>query len=394
MKIKKISNHALMSNNITQDDINKVINFLKKKPILTQNKKVKEFEKKWSKWLGVKYSVFVNSGSSANFLTIAALKNFTNKKEIIVPSLTWISDIVSVIQNGFKPIFTDINLTNLSMREEDIISKINKNTAAVFLTHAQGFNGLTNKILKILKKKKIILLEDVCESHGAKMNNKKLGTFGFASNFSFYYAHHLSTIEGGMICTNNKKFYEMIKMYRSHGMLREAGNKKFEQINIKKYSKLSPKFIFMFPGYNMRNNEISAVIGINQLKRLDSNNRKRIQNLNFFLSKLDSRIYFKNFLLKGSCNYAFPIILNKNFISKRDKLEKLMNRYGIEFRRGNAGGGNQLRQPYLDKFRPKNFYDFKNVEHVHFFGYYIGNFPDLNKSKIFKITKILNSLND
>ena len=394
MKIKKISKHPLMSNNITLDDINKVINFLKKKPILTQNKKVKEFEKKWSKWLGVKYSVFVNSGSSANFLTIAALKNFTNKKEIIVPSLTWISDIVSVIQNGFKPIFTDINLSNLSMKEEDIISKINKNTAAVFLTHAQGFNGLTNKILKILKKKKIILLEDVCESHGAKMNNKKLGTFGFASNFSFYYAHHLSTIEGGMICTNNKKFYEMIKMYRSHGMLREAGNKKFEQINIKKYSKLSPKFIFMFPGYNMRNNEISAVIGINQLKILDGNNRKRIQNLNFFLSKLDGSIYFKNFLLKGSCNYAFPIILNKNFISKRDKLEKLMNRYGIEFRRGNAGGGNQLRQPYLDKFRPKNYNDFKNVEHVHFFGYYIGNFPDLNKSKIFKITKILNSLND
>ena len=311
-----------------------------------------------------------------------------------MPSLTWISDIVSVIQNGFKPIFTDINLTNLSMREEDIISKINKNTAAVFLTHAQGFNGLNDKILKILKKKKIILIEDVCESHGAKMNNKKLGTFGFASNFSFYYAHHLSTIEGGMVCTNNKKFYEMIKMYRSHGMLREADNKKFEQINIKKYSKLSPKFIFMFPGYNMRNNEISAVIGINQLKRLDSNNRKRIQNLNFFLSKLDGSIYFKNFLLKGSCNYAFPIILNKNFISKRDKLEKLMNRYGIEFRRGNAGGGNQLRQPYLDKFRPKNFYDFKNVEHVHFFGYYIGNFPDLNKSKIFEITKILNSLND
>ena len=186
----------------------------------------------------------------------------------------------------------------------------------------------------------------------------------------------------------------MIKMYRSHGMLRETGNQKFEQLNIKKYSKLSPKFIFMYPGYNMRNNEISAIIGINQLKRLDRNNKKRIKNLKIYLSKLDGRIYFKNFLLKGSCNYAFPIILNKNFISKRDKLEKLMNEYGIEFRRGNAGGGNQLRQPYLDKFRPKNFYDFKNVEHVHFFGYYIGNFPDLSKSKIFEITKILNSLND
>ena len=146
----------------------------------------------------MKYSTFVNSGSSANFLSLLCLKIINGSKgEVIVPSLTWISDVVSVVENGFKPIFTDINLKTLSMKEEDILSKINKKTKAVFITHAQGFNGLSDRILKILKKKKIALIEDVCESHGAKFKNKKLGTYGLISNFSFYYARNLSTIEEG-----------------------------------------------------------------------------------------------------------------------------------------------------------------------------------------------------
>jgi CDP-4-dehydro-6-deoxyglucose reductase, E1 len=390
--LKKKVNHPLMHNNIMQSDLNEIIKFLKNKPILTQNKKVKKFEEQWSKWLGVKYSIFVNSGSSANFLTIASLKNFTKKKEIIVPALTWISDIVAVVQNGFKPIFIDIDLKNLSMAEDQILKKINKNTAAVFITHAQGFNGLTSKILKNLKDKKIFLIEDVCESHGAEFNNKKLGTYGFASNFSFYYAHHLTTIEGGMICTNDKKFSEIVRMYRSHGMLREAGNLSFEKSQIKKNPMLSPKFIFMYPGFNMRNNEISAVIGINQLKRLDPNNAKRKKNFKYFVSKLDKKIYFNQFQLAGSCNYAFPIILNRASFILRNRLENLMKQHFIEFRRGNAGGGNQLRQPYIKKYRPKNFKNFKNVEHVHSFGYYIGNYPDLSLRRIDEILKILNSL--
>lgn len=380
-----------MENNITNSDLQNVISFLKKTPILTQNKKVQEFEKKWSKWLGVKYSIFVNSGSSANFLTIASLKNLTKKKEIIVPALTWISDIVSVIQNGFKPIFVDINLKNLSMNEEAIYKKINKNTAAIFITHAQGFNGLSTNLLKVLNKKKIILIEDVCESHGAKFKNKKLGTFGFASNFSFYYAHHMSTIEGGMICTNNKKFYETVRCLRSHGMARELGNKKIEKQLINKYKKLSPKFIFVHPGYNMRNNEISAVIGLNQLKRLNKNINQRIKNLDYFLKNLNKDKFFTNFNLKGNSNYAFPIILKKKSIKLRDKFEKMLKKYKIEFRRGNAGGGNQLRQPYLKNYIKKiDLKNFKNVEHVHFYGYYIGNYPSLKKEKILKICKILN----
>ena len=384
-----------MEDNFSNDDIQKVINFLKTKPILTQSKKVREFENKWSKWLGVKYSVFVNSGSSANILSISALKIFRNidKGEIIVPSLTWISDIVSVINNNLKPVFVDINLKNLSMDETDVKKKITQNTKAVFLTHAQGFNGLSDSFLKLLKDRKIDLIEDVCESHGAKFKKKKLGNFGIISNFSFYYAHHLSTIEGGMICTNNKKIYEICRMIRSHGMLRECGNISLEKKLIKNYNQLSPKFIFMHPGYNMRNNEISAVLGINQLKRLDSNNQKRNQNLLFFLKNLSPDLYFKGYNLKGISNYAFPLILNKSKSHLRDKLEIKMKKFGIEFRRGNAGGGNQIRQPYLKKFtRNINLKNYPVVDHVHFYGYYIGNYPTLKKDKIRKILDIINHI--
>ena len=166
--------HPLMHSNFTKSDAlaaKKLFN--KSDLILTQSKKVKEFEKKWSEWLGVKHTVFVNSGSSANFLTMAVLKLLHGKGEIIVPTLTWVSDIVSVIQNNFKPVFVDINPKNLCMSENEIISKVNKKTLAVFITHVQGFNALSNKLISFLKEKKILLIEDVCESHGATFKNKK-----------------------------------------------------------------------------------------------------------------------------------------------------------------------------------------------------------------------------
>ena len=386
--------HPLMHENFTTADINAVIKLLKKKSrILTQSKYVKLFEKKWSRWLGVKYSVFVNSGSSANLLTMSVLKILYRKREIIVPTLTWVSDINSVIQNNFKPVFVDINPKNLCMSVDEIIKKVNKKTLAIFMTHAQGFNGLTSKLISFLKKKKVLLIEDVSESHGATFNKKKLGTFGKISNFSFYYAHHMSTIEGGMICTNDKKIYELAKILRSHGMVREANNLHFEKKMIKKYPKLSPKFIFLYPAFNLRNNEMGAVIGLNQLKSLNKNNKKRKENFKFFLELLDKSKYRTNFLLKGSCNYAFPVILkNKNFKS-RSIFEKVLLKNKIEFRRGNAGGGNQLRQPYLQKFiKNTNFNNFKEVDHIHFFGYYIGNYPSLTKNKIKKICNTLNNI--
>ena len=386
--------HPLMHNNFTKADMNAAIKLFKQKNIiLTQSKYVKKFEKKWSKWLGVKYSVFVNSGSSANLLTMTVLKILYGKGEIILPPLTWVSDINSVIQNNFKPVFVDINPKNLCMSEEEIVKKVNKNTLAVFMTHAQGFNGLTSKLISFLKKRKVLLIEDVSESHGATFNKRKLGTFGKISNFSFYYAHHMSTIEGGMICTNDKKIYEIVKILRSHGMLRESNNSVFEKKMIKTYPKLSPKFIFLYSGYNFRNNEVGGVIGLNQLNSLDKNNKKRKENFKFFLKLLDQSKYRTDFQLEGSCNYAFPVILKRKNLKSRNVFEKKLLKNKIEFRRGNAGGGNQLRQPYLQKFVENvNLSNFKEVDHVHFFGYYIGNYPSLSKVKIKKICNILNCI--
>ena len=386
-----------MNNNYTNQDMAVVRNLLKNRNIvLTQSKKVEEFEKKWSKWLKVKYSTFVNSGSSANYISISLLKVINKNKtknEIIVPSLTWVSDVNSVIMNGFKPVFVDINLSNLSMNTKEVLKKINNKTLAVFITHAQGFNGLNDELINKLKQKKIHLIEDVCESHGAKFKNKKLGTYGLISNFSFYYAHHMTTIEGGMICTNNKKICELSKILRSHGMVREAKNKKYEKKLINKYKDLSPQFIFLYSTLNFRNNEIAATFGINQLKNLDKNNQLRTKNFLFFLKNLDPKKYWINYDIHGSCNYAFPIILKTKNLKKRDYFEKQLFKNNIEFRRGNAGGGNQLRQPYLkDIIKLKNFKEFKNVEHVHFFGYYIGNYPELKREKTLKITQILNNI--
>ena len=385
--------HSLMQNNFTKTDISSVINFLKRNNILTQSKKVSEFEKKWSRWLGVKYSIFVNSGSSANLISINILKILKKPGgEVIVPALTWSSDISSLLHCGFKPVFVDINLNTLSASTDQILRKITRNTKAVFLTHAQGFSGITNKLIKFLKKKKIMLIEDVCESHGAKFGKKKLGVFGEISNFSFYYAHHMSTIEGGMISTNNKKIYHLAKMLRSHGLVREIKNKKIEKSIIKKNQSLSPQFIFLYPGYNMRNTEIAAVLGLSQLTRLDSNNKKRTVNFKLFLKHIDGDYFFKNFNIEGSSNYAFPVILKQKSIRLRNYLEKLMQKNNIEFRRGNAGGGNQLRQPYLKKIVKWKIKDFQNVELVHSCGYYVGNYPDLKKNKIIKICNILNKI--
>jgi CDP-6-deoxy-D-xylo-4-hexulose-3-dehydrase len=384
-----------MENNITREDRFCAAKFLLNNPkTLTQGVMVRKFEEQWSRWLGVKYSVFVNSGSSANFLTFACLKTLNKKGNVIVPALTWNSDIVSIIKNDYRPDFVDIDFETLAGSEDQILKKIDKkNNKILFLSHIQGFNGLTEKILQKIKKKKIILIEDVCESHGATFKNKKLGTYGLISNFSFYYAHHLTTIEGGMICTNNKKIYEICRILRGHGLTREVSDKKLEHKFIKMYPKVSPKFIFLYPGFNMRNNEINAVIGLNQLPKLNINIKKRSQNLKFFLSNIDSKKYFTDFDLEGNSNYAFPIILKTSSFKKRNKFENSLQISNIEFRRGNAGGGNQLRQPYLKKYLKKiNIKKFKNVEHIHNFGYYIGNFPSLSKNKIKKICLFLNKI--
>jgi len=388
--------YPLMRNNILREDLDAVIQHLQQDdPILTNGPYVRAFEEEWSKWLGVKYSVFVNSGSSANLLTMAILKiRHPNGGEVIVPSLTWISDISSVLQNGFTPIFVDTDPHSLAMDSKEVIAKITDITRAVFLTHAQGFDGLTDDLIDHLKLKNIPLIEDVCESHGATHNNKKAGSIGWISNFSFFYAHHMSTIEGGMVSTNDADVYQQLRMLRSHGMVRETTDLMLQKAYREDNPDLNPEFIFALPAYNVRNNEIGGIMGLSQLKRLDEIVKRRTKNLNTFINQLDSNKYRTDFKLVGSSNYAFNLILKKPDDIFVKKLMEKMSSSGIEYRRGSAGGGNQTRQPYIKKMFPSNFYlNFPETEHIHFYGFYIGNFPDLKDSEIDDICNILNSVN-
>jgi CDP-6-deoxy-D-xylo-4-hexulose-3-dehydrase len=384
----------LMSNNITRADLDSVIDFLKQEnPILTQSKNVAAFEKEWSEWLGVKHSVFLNSGASANLVTMAVLRETSGLGEVIVPTLAWVSDIASVLQCGFKPVFVDINPRTLGMDTEQILSKITNQTKAVFLTHVLGYNALTQRLLDELAACGIPLIEDVCEAHGATFKGRKLGTFGLISNFSFYYAHHMSTIEGGMVSTNDAHIYETTRMMRSHGMVRESTSAQVKTFYQQQHPDLNADFIFAFPAYNVRSTEINAVLGRSQLRRLDQNNLIRTRNLKLFLNGLDPAKYRTDFEIEGSCNYAFTLILKKPDASLSGKVEQMMKEAGVEFRRGTAGGGNQLRQPYARKLvGDREFEKYPLVDHVHFYGYYIGNYPDLDQDMISELCARLNRI--
>jgi CDP-6-deoxy-D-xylo-4-hexulose-3-dehydrase len=384
----------LMRNNITREDLDAVRTLLDQAdPILTQSTQVRAFEREWSDWLGVRYSVFVNSGSSANLVTLAALRELYGSGEVIVPTLTWVSDIAATLHCGFDPVFVDIDKHTLGMDNRAVLNRITPRTRAVFLTHVLGYNALSRELLDTLQANNIVLLEDVCESHGATFAGRKLGTFGLASNFSFYYAHHLSTVEGGMVCTSNADFYETVRMLRSHGMVRELESVSRQREYWDEYPDLNPDFIFAFPAFNVRSTEMNAVIGRSQLKRLDEGIEQRRTNLRLFLDHLNPEIYQTDFATEGSSNYAFTLILRQPDDRLFQRIMKALRASHVEFRRGTAGGGNQLRQPYLrQRFGAELHKQFPNVDHVHFYGMYIGNYPGLSRDKILSLCQLLNNL--
>ncbi len=386
--------YPLMRNNILREDLDAVIEHLRQKdPRLTHGENVRAFEEEWSAWAGLKYSVFVNSGASANLLSMTVLKlRHPEGGEVIVPPLTWVSDIASVLQTGFVPVFVDIDPASLAMDTKQVLSKITDKTRAVFLTHVQGFDGLTDELLEELGKRNIPLIEDVCESHGAEHNGRKVGSFGWMSNFSYYYAHHMSTIEGGMICTDDADTYQQLRMLRSHGMVREATDPAVRERYKKENPSLNPDFIFAFPSYNVRNTEIGGILGRQQLKRIDWIVARRTENLMVFLELIDSARYRTDFKIAGSSNYAFNLVLKEADDALMHRLMDKLRDAGIEFRRGSAGGGNQLRQPYLRGVVAADAHkDFPEVDHIHFYGMYIGNFPDLSRREIEHICDVANS---
>jgi CDP-6-deoxy-D-xylo-4-hexulose-3-dehydrase len=213
------------------------------------------------------------------------------------------------------------------------------------------------------------------------------------SNFSFYYAHHMSTIEGGMVCTNDTDVYETVRMLRGHGLVRELESDSRKREYADEYPELNPEFIFAHAGYNVRSTEINAVIGRSQLRRLNANIRRRTENLLLFLENLDPEKYQTDFATEGSSNYAFTLVLQEPDPELCRRVMAALRAHGVEFRRGTSGGGNQVRQPYLRRLLgPDAWKDYPRADHVHFYGFYIGNYPTLERECILRLCELLNGL--
>ena len=384
----------LINDNISETDKEVMIDFIKQPNVrFTNGKKVREFEKAWSDWLGVEHTTYVNSGASGNYIMMSIVKEFKGVGEVIVPPIGWVSDIASVVNLGMTPVFVDVDLSNFSITLDNIKEAITDKTKAIVLVHAMGFNAISDELVRLAKEKDIILIEDCCESHGVTHGGQKVGTFGDLSNFSFYFGHHITTIEGGVVCTNNPEYHEYIRLFRSHGMTRET-SPEFQERYKNKYPRLNPLFTFAVAGYNLRNMELNAVLGLEQLKRLDNNMERRVGNLRTWLKSLDETAYYTAYEQEGNSNFALPLVLANQDDNLFERVCALLEECGVEYRIGTAGGGNQARQPYLIEGR----YSYKinglleTADHIHDYGLYVGNHTDLTEEQIKKLCKALNGV--
>jgi len=385
----------LMENIIEKSDISGLVDFLNTTDRFTNGPKVLEFEEKWSSWLGADKSVMVNSGASANYLSIALVKELFGTGEVIVPSLGWSSDVSSIIQLGFTPVFVDIDQDTLGLNLESLKTAINKNTKAIVVVHALGFNALTEEIMDFLEESNVFVIEDCCEAHGAVINRKgvsqKVGTFGDLGLFSFYYGHHITTIEGGMLSCSNENYYQLLRMFRSHGMTREASKEissKYEE----EFPDLNPLFTFALPGFNFRSTELNAVLGIGQMNKLDSNIEIRKSNLSQWLKELDENKFFTDYNISGNSNFALPLVLRHSDENLLNQVKAKLDKMNVEYRLGTAGGGNLSRQPFVRKNFHKIADNQDKVNFIHDFGLYIGNGEHVKAETIALVTQVLNEL--
>ncbi len=366
----------LINDSITDDDKKALTDFINTpNQRFTNGPKVKEFERAWSEYVGCDFSVFVNSGASANYIMASIMKEEKGVGEVIVSPLGWVSDVSPLVNLGFTPVFVDVSMENMSITLDNIKAAVTDKTVGVSLVHVLGFAAVTDEMKKFCDDNDLFFIEDCCESHGATYKGTKVGNFGDVSNFSFYFGHHITTIEGGMVCTNDERLYDYAKLFRSHGMTREASVQLQEQYE-RSRPDLNPLFTFAVPGYNMRNQELNAVLGLEQLKRLNYNCDKRRDNFKSWVDSLNSDKFFVDFHQNGNSNFALPLVLKEKDLELFERCCILLNNEKVEYRIGTAGGGNQARQPYLEKYDFVK-HDLSNVDHIHDFGLYIGNHPEL-----------------
>lgn len=382
-------NWPLMRNSISLKDKLNLIKFILFSDHYTQGEKVIEFEKKWSDWLGAKHSLFVTSGSTANFLLIASIIEKYNLKKgdkVLLPSCTWVTNINPIFQLGLTPIFCDINLENFSFDENEMyeIHKNHPDIKMVFVTHLLGYPAHVEKYKEIFPNS--IFIDDVCESHGClSKDGTRVGSNSLGATFSFYYGHHMSTIEGGMISTNDSELYDLMKLKRSHGLARVSSKfKEYSSIN----QEIDPSFLFVTDGYNFRNTELSAVLGLSQLTRLNDfiANRKKIYS-NFIEIINNDENFYSLINNKNNSSFCLPFICKS--LDIKNELIKSFNKNKIEYRPIVAG--NLLKQPYLN-YQIESKKEKLTVDLLHTQGLYIGNNQFVNEVDLEKLKNILINL--
>ena len=381
----------LMRNNITLGDRFQLAKFVLTSDRFTNGRKVREFESKWSQWLGSKHSLYVSSGSTANLLLLSAIKELyglKNGDKVLVPSDTWVTNIAPVIQLGFTPIFCDINTDNFSFCEDDLeyISKTHPDIKLIFVTHLIGFPANNNLYKKLFPE--ALILDDVCESHGCRSSDgNRVGSNSLGATFSFYFGHHISTVEGGMVCTNNDDLYNLLRLKRSHGLARESD--RYDDY-VKLYPDISKQFLFVTDGYNFRNHELGAVLGLSQLKRLDSYIERRNNNYQLFINLISKYSHkFKVPVFHSGCsNFCLPLLCKEK--EDVDKLKRLFDDNGIEHRP--IIGGNLLKQPFLSNYSIVTNKSNLTVDFVHYNGLYLGNNQFIGKKEIDLLDNVLGQL--
>ena len=377
----------LMKNTLSFMDRVKLAKFILTSDKFTQGEKVEEFENKWSEWLGCKHSLYVTSGSTANFLLIAAVMekyNLRKGDKVLLPTCTWVTNINPIFQLGLTPIFCDVNLENYSFDIENLkrISEKHPDIKLVFVTHLLGIPANVPEYKKYFPD--AVFLDDVCESHGCIMGSK-VGSNSVGSTFSFYFGHHMSTIEGGMISTNDSDLYDLMKLKRSHGLARVSG--KFEEY-IQKNPEIEKSFLFVTDGYNFRNTEIGAVLGINQLKRLNKFIEIRRENYKRYVEIVNqSNNLFKVTYNPGNSSFCFPFICKTKEV--KTKLIELFEEYSVEYRP--VVGGNLLRQPYLN-YEVECPSETLNADIIHENGIYIGNSQFVGRREMKILENIIREL--
>jgi len=379
----------LVNDTIDKNDIKALIEWLSQNetPKLTKGELTLQLEQKWAKKIGTKYSIFVNSGSSSIFLTLVALKYLKKLKnnKIIIPGLSWATDLSSPIILDYDVVLCDCNLQDLSCDLTHLEQLFTQHSPSVFmLVSVLGLVPNMEKIIELCNKYNVILLEDVCESMGSTYKQKYLGTFGLASFFSMYFGHHLSTIEGGFINTDDEELYYALLMMRSHGWARDLPAKKQNELKSKyNLDDFNNLYNFYLPGMNLRSTDLQAHIGLRAIDKLDKYSLIRNSNFNYYISniktnELDLQIDPNNFI----SNFAMPV-LSKD----KETIVKNLIKNNIECRPLIAG--NLANKPFWYEYFDKP--QLVNCELIDKYGFYVPNHQDLSNNDLDKVIEIVNN---